>query len=83
MGHALPVSSQWERSSCRSSRAAPQRWPRVRAQRRRSERNSRDLEGSETIAGDYFGNSAAMSGTAAVVGALDPKGAGRAYVFEV
>ncbi len=42
-----------------------------------------ELEGSDTVAGDDFGSSVAMSGTTAVVGAPDPKGAGRAYVFEV
>jgi len=40
------------------------------------------LEGSDTIAGDHFGWSVAVSGTIAVVGALlHAKGAGRAYVF--
>ena len=42
-----------------------------------------ELARSDTVAGDDFGNSVAMSGTTAVVGAPDPKGAGRAYVFEV
>jgi hypothetical protein len=42
-----------------------------------------ELEGSDTVAGDGFGGPVAMSGTTAVVGAPDPKGAGRAYVFEV
>jgi hypothetical protein len=37
-----------------------------------------DLKGSDTIAGDFFGLSVAISGTTAVVGA---PGHGRAYVF--
>jgi nucleoside-specific outer membrane channel protein Tsx len=40
------------------------------------------LEGSDTISGDHFGWSVAISGTTAVVGAfLHAKSAGRAYVF--
>jgi hypothetical protein len=40
------------------------------------------LEGSDTVAGDEFGFSVAISGTTAVVGAPDAQhGAGRAYVF--
>ena len=40
------------------------------------------LKGSDTVAGDYFGDSVAISGTTAVVGADDhTKSAGRAYVF--
>jgi hypothetical protein len=41
-----------------------------------------ELKGSDTVAGDYFGDSVAISGTTAVVGADDhTKSAGRAYVF--
>jgi nucleoside-specific outer membrane channel protein Tsx len=41
-----------------------------------------ELEGSDTVSGDNFGESVAISGTAAVVGAwLHAKSAGRAYVF--
>ncbi|MGO9408865.1 MAG: FG-GAP repeat protein [Acidimicrobiales bacterium] len=41
-----------------------------------------ELKGSDTAAGDYFGISAAVSGTSAVVGAYDhATDAGRAYVF--
>jgi nucleoside-specific outer membrane channel protein Tsx len=41
-----------------------------------------ELKGSDTVAGDLFGESVAVSGTTAVVGALlHAKGAGRAYVF--
>ncbi|MGD0984908.1 MAG: FG-GAP repeat protein [Acidimicrobiales bacterium] len=41
-----------------------------------------ELEGSDTVAGDYFGYSVATSGTSAVVGAPGYGGhAGRAYVF--
>lgn len=42
-----------------------------------------ELEGSDTVAADYFGYSVAISGTTAVVGADGhDKSAGRAYVFE-
>ena len=41
-----------------------------------------ELKGSDTVAGDGFGSSVAISGTTAVVGAPgSQKGAGRAYVF--
>ena len=41
-----------------------------------------ELKGSDTVAGDYFGSSVAISGTTAVVGApFHAKHAGRAYVF--
>jgi len=41
-----------------------------------------ELKGSDTVAGDYFGNSLAISGTTAIVGAEHHAGsAGRAYVF--
>jgi hypothetical protein len=41
-----------------------------------------ELQGSDTIAGDYFGWSVAISGTTAVVGAYGhAHSAGRAYVF--
>jgi nucleoside-specific outer membrane channel protein Tsx len=41
-----------------------------------------ELKGSDTAAGDYFGISAAISGTSVVVGAYDhATDAGRAYVF--
>jgi nucleoside-specific outer membrane channel protein Tsx len=41
-----------------------------------------ELKGSDTVAGDLFGESVAISGTTVVVGALlHAKGAGRAYVF--
>jgi len=41
-----------------------------------------ELKGSDTVAGDYFGDSVAISGTNAIVGADDhTKSAGRAYVF--
>ena len=41
-----------------------------------------ELKGSDTAAGDYFGISAAVSGTSVVVGAYDhATDAGRAYVF--
>jgi nucleoside-specific outer membrane channel protein Tsx len=41
-----------------------------------------ELKGSDTVAGDYFGSSVAVSGTIAVVGAPGhAKAAGRAYVF--
>ena len=41
-----------------------------------------ELKGSDTVAGDYFGDSVAISGTTAVVGASGyAKDAGRAYVF--
>jgi hypothetical protein len=41
-----------------------------------------ELGGSDTIAGDYFGGSVAVSGTTAIVGAPGhATGAGRAYVF--
>ncbi len=41
-----------------------------------------ELKGSDTVAGDYFGDSVATSGTNAIVGADDhTKSAGRAYVF--
>jgi hypothetical protein len=40
------------------------------------------LEGSDTVGGNYFGNSVAISGTTAVVGApWQDNGVGRAYVF--
>ena len=42
-----------------------------------------ELKGSDTVAGDDFGDSVAISGTTAVVGADGhAKAAGRAYVFE-
>jgi hypothetical protein len=42
-----------------------------------------ELKGSDTAAGDQFGSSVAISGTTVVVGArLNTKGAGRAYVFK-
>jgi hypothetical protein len=41
-----------------------------------------ELKGSDTVAGDRFGASVAISGTTAIVGAWDhASGAGRAYVF--
>ncbi len=41
-----------------------------------------ELRGSDTAAGDFFGDSVAISGTTAVVGAQDhAHNAGRAYVF--
>ena len=41
-----------------------------------------ELKGSDTVAGDYFGDSLAMSGTTIVVGApVFAKEAGQAYVF--
>ena len=41
-----------------------------------------ELKGSDTVAGDYFGDSLATSGTSAVVGASGyARDAGRAYVF--
>ena len=41
-----------------------------------------ELKGSDTVAGDYFGDSLAISGATAVVGADGhTKSAGRAYVF--
>ncbi len=41
-----------------------------------------ELKGSDTITGDFFGNSVAISGNTAVVGAgQHAKNAGRAYVF--
>jgi hypothetical protein len=41
-----------------------------------------ELKGSDTVAGDYFGDSVATSGTDVIVGADDhSKSAGRAYVF--
>ena len=41
-----------------------------------------ELKGSDTVAGDHFGYSVALSGTAAVVGApVHALSAGRAYVF--
>ena len=43
-----------------------------------------ELEGSDTVDGDDFGLSVAMSGTTAVVGAQGhAKDAGEVYVFEV
>jgi nucleoside-specific outer membrane channel protein Tsx len=42
-----------------------------------------ELKDSDTVAGDYFGASVAISGTTAVVGAfVHANDAGRAYVFE-
>ena len=42
-----------------------------------------ELKGSDTVAGDGFGGSVAISGTSAVAGADGhAKAAGRAYVFE-
>ena len=42
-----------------------------------------ELEGSDTVAGDFFGNSVAISGTTAVIGAWGhSRDAGRAYVFD-
>jgi hypothetical protein len=41
-----------------------------------------ELKGSDTVAGDYFGYSVAVSGSTVVVGAQDhARSAGRAYVF--
>jgi hypothetical protein len=41
-----------------------------------------ELKGSDTVAGDYFGYSVAISGTTAIVGApVLTKEAGQAYVF--
>ena len=41
-----------------------------------------ELEGPDTVAGDWFGSSVAISGTTAIVGAYDHANhAGRAYVF--
>jgi hypothetical protein len=41
-----------------------------------------ELDGSDTVAGNAFGNSVAISGTTAIVGAFGAAGsAGRAYVF--
>ena len=41
-----------------------------------------ELKGSDTVAGDYFGDSVATSGTDVIVGADDhSKSAGRVYVF--
>ena len=41
-----------------------------------------ELKGSDTVAGDFFGSSVAISGTTAVVGAGQYDSyAGRAYVF--
>ena len=41
-----------------------------------------ELKGADTVAGDDFGSSVAISGTTAVVGAAGAKGyAGRAYVL--
>jgi nucleoside-specific outer membrane channel protein Tsx len=41
-----------------------------------------ELKGSDTVAGDGFGASVAISGTTAIVGApVYSKAAGRAYVF--
>ena len=43
-----------------------------------------ELKGSDTIAGDHFGNSVAISGTTAVTGSYGKaKYAGRAYVFKI
>jgi nucleoside-specific outer membrane channel protein Tsx len=45
-------------------------------------RETAELKGSDTTVGDYFGISAAISGTTVVVGAYDHANlAGRAYVF--
>ena len=45
-------------------------------------RQTAELKGSDTVAGDQFGSSVAISGTTAVVGALaQANRAGRAYVF--
>ena len=42
-----------------------------------------ELKGSETVAGDEFGNSVAISGTTVIVGSpAQTNDAGRAYVFE-
>jgi hypothetical protein len=42
-----------------------------------------ELKGSDTVAGDYFGYSAAISGTTAIAGADGhAKSAGRAYLFQ-
>jgi drug/metabolite transporter superfamily protein YnfA len=42
-----------------------------------------ELKGSDTVAGDWFGYSAAISGATVIVSAPDhAKKAGRAYVFE-
>ncbi|MGO9198483.1 MAG: FG-GAP repeat protein [Acidimicrobiales bacterium] len=45
-------------------------------------RQTAELEGSDIVAGDYFGMSVAISGKTAVVGAWNhARGSGRAYVF--
>jgi len=42
-----------------------------------------ELEGADTVAGDFFGDSVAISGTTAVIGAWGhSRDAGRVYVFE-
>jgi hypothetical protein len=40
-----------------------------------------ELKGSDTVGGEFFGSSVAISGTTAVVAATDYAGGGRAYVF--
>ena len=45
------------------------------------EKQLAELKGSDTVAGDGFGGSVAISGTTAVVGAPDSRGYGRVYVF--
>jgi hypothetical protein len=42
-----------------------------------------EIVGSDTISGDSFGSSVAISGTTAIAGAPAHAGAGRAYVFEL
>ena len=44
---------------------------------------ARELEGSDTVSDDYFGNSVGLSGTTALVGSYgQAKYAGRAYLFK-
>jgi hypothetical protein len=45
-------------------------------------KQAKEFKGSDTVAGDFFGFSVAISGTTAIVGAQShANGAGRAYVF--
>ena len=56
---------------------------RVHQDRRTGWKQAAELKGSDTVAGDDFGYSVAISGTTAVVGADGhAREAGRAYVFE-
>jgi hypothetical protein len=41
-----------------------------------------ELKGADTVAGDWFGSSLAISGTTAIVGAENHANTGRVYVFE-